>query len=133
MKFLRITLSTLTILSLLAACDSLPEPSSDTPDDGTLLGALDSAEIDEVIGAALPDLRRCYQHTLNQGSSADGTLVAKLLIENDGSTVASMIDAGAFEDDFLACLEERLEKLTFPEPRGGGIVIVRYPFSFSSE
>ena len=35
--------------------------------------------------------------------------------------------------DLEACLHERFKRMKFPEPKGGGIVIVSYPFVLSVE
>jgi hypothetical protein len=40
---------------------------------------------------------------------------------------------GTAPGSLRACLEEKVMRWRFPAPRGGGVVIVRYPFVFRAE
>jgi hypothetical protein len=43
-----------------------------------------------------------------------------------------VIDASTVNDTALeSCLQSRFLHMQFPEPKGGGIVIVSYPFLFA--
>ncbi len=100
--------------------------------DPIILGALDRSLIDEVIKRNMNAIRYCYQRELTKNPSLGGKIVIKFVIAKDG-TVSSAekktttMNNGAVEQ----CIVGRFMRMQFPEPKGGGIVIVSYPFIFS--
>ncbi len=100
--------------------------------DPIILGSLDRALIDEVVKRHMSQIRYCYQRELQKDASVGGKLVIRWTIANDGSvsragTKSSTIDHAGVEQ----CVEGRFLRMTFPKPRGNGIVIVTYPFLFN--
>lgn len=98
-----------------------------------ILGSLDKAEIDRVIKANLAVIRHCYQRELQRRPDLGGKLSVRFVIAKDGSvsqatTRNSSLGSPAVE----SCVNDRVLRLGFPAPRGGGIVIVTYPFVFAS-
>ena len=99
--------------------------------DPIILGALDRSLIDEVIKRHMNQIRYCYQRELTKNPSLAGKVVVKFVIAKDGSVSSaskktSTINNGAVEQ----CVVGRFMRMQFPEPKGGGIVIVSYPFTF---
>ena len=99
-----------------------------------ILGALDKSVIDRVIKQHLAQIRYCYQKELKKDPSLSGKIVIKFTIAADGTvssaeTSSTTIDNATVED----CICQRFMRFKFPQPKGGGIVIVTYPFSFNSD
>ncbi|MCB9744253.1 MAG: AgmX/PglI C-terminal domain-containing protein [Alphaproteobacteria bacterium] len=97
-----------------------------------ILGALDRDQIDRVIEGAMPRITTCYRDELAEHPELGGKLVNKFVVTKDGSvssaaTKSSTMGHPPTED----CVAEVLRSLRYPPPRGGGIVIVSYPFLFS--
>lgn len=103
--------------------------------DPIILGALDKSLIDRVIKRNMNQIKYCYQRQLNASPTLNGKIVVKFVISGDGSVSqakthsSTMSGGGAVE----SCINERFLRFQFPEPRGGGIVIVKYPFLFSPQ
>jgi hypothetical protein len=100
--------------------------------DPIILGALDRSLIDEVVKRHINQIRYCYQRELNKAPTLGGKVVIKFTIAKDGtvsqaSTKSTTMSNSAVEN----CMLGRFLRMQFPEPKGGGIVIVSYPFLFS--
>ncbi|MCB9745873.1 MAG: AgmX/PglI C-terminal domain-containing protein [Alphaproteobacteria bacterium] len=100
--------------------------------DPIILGALDKSLIDAVIKRNMNQIRYCYQRELSKNPNLSGKIVVKFVIAKDGTvssaaTKASTMGSAAVEN----CINGRFMRFKFPEPKGGGIVIVSYPFLFS--
>jgi pSer/pThr/pTyr-binding forkhead associated (FHA) protein len=97
-----------------------------------ILGALDRSLIDAVIKRNMNQIRYCYQRELAKKPSLGGKIIIKFVIAKDGSVSSaskksSTMGSGPVEQ----CIVGRFMRMKFPEPKGGGIVIVSYPFLFS--
>ena len=100
--------------------------------DPIILGALDKSLIDAVIKRNMNQIRYCYQRELTKNPSLGGKITVKFVIAKDGSvskaeTKQSTMGNSSVEE----CINQRFMKFQFPEPKGGGIVIVSYPFIFA--
>jgi hypothetical protein len=100
--------------------------------DPIILGALDKSLIDAVIKRNMNQIRYCYQRELTKNPNLGGKIVVKFVIAKDGTvssatTKASTMGSPAVEN----CINGRFMRFKFPEPKGGGIVIVSYPFIFA--
>lgn len=100
--------------------------------DPIILGALDKSLIDAVIKRNMNQIRYCYQRELTKNPALGGKITVKFVIAKDGSvssatTKSSTMGSPAVE----GCINGRFMRFQFPEPKGGGIVIVSYPFIFS--
>ena len=97
------------------------------------MGALSKAEIQGVIRANNKQIRACYEEGLTNNPSLAGVVKARFTIAADGTVAAakvgeSTLDSPEVED----CLIDRIQSWVFPKPRGG-VVIVNYPFKFTSQ
>lgn len=111
---------------LLAALSDEREP--------IILGELDRAKISAVIAKDVEAITYCYQRRLAEDPSLAGKVVIKFIIAKDGSVSSANPKSSTLEDEQVErCLVGRIMRMRFPEPTGGGIVIVSYPFHFSSE
>ena len=100
-------------------------------DDPVILGALDKSLIDAVIKRHMNQIRYCYERELTSHPQLGGRIVVKFVIAKDGTvSKASARSSTVNNKSVEGCLNSRFKRFKFPEPKGGGIVIVSYPFIF---
>lgn len=100
--------------------------------DPIILGALDKALIDAVIKRNMASIRYCYQKELTKNPSLGGKITEKFVIAKDGTVSSATTGSSTMNNPAVeSCINGRFQKFQFPEPKGGGIVIVKYPFIFS--
>jgi pSer/pThr/pTyr-binding forkhead associated (FHA) protein len=100
--------------------------------DPIILGALDRSLIDEVIKRHMNQIRYCYQRELNKSPKLAGKIVIKFVIAKDGSVSSASTKSSTMKSSPVEqCIVGRFMRMQFPKPKGGGIVIVSYPFLFS--
>lgn len=106
--------------------------------DPVILGSMDKSLIDAVIKRAMSQFRYVYQRELETYPDLSGKVTIRFVIASDGSvskaevktekTHWNHVEVGA-EVGKRIC--DRFLNLQFPEPQGGAIVVVSYPFIFS--
>ena len=80
----------------------------------------------------LSQIRYCYQRELTKSPSLSGKVNVKFVIAKDGSVSSSTTKSSTLANPTVeGCINARFMRFTFPEPRGGGIVVVSYPFLFA--
>lgn len=104
----------------------VPKPRIGTP---SIVGDLDRNIIRRHIRRKLAQITYCYEKQLMVHPGLHGTVVTQFQISPVG-TVLHMAATGLGESAVASCVGEVLATLRFPRPRGGGIVNVRYPFTF---
>jgi len=104
-----------------------------------ILGAFDKSVIDRVVKKKLAQIRYCYQKGLNKNPGLWGEVVVSFRIDNDGGvssvkTKSTTLEYPSHEtaSPVETCINRRISKLKFPEPSDGGVVLVSYPFRFST-
>jgi hypothetical protein len=100
--------------------------------DPIILGALDRSLIDEVVKRHMNQIRYCYQRELSKDPSLAGKVVVKFVIAKDGSVSTASTKQTTMNNAAVeSCVNQRFMRMQFPTPKGGGVVIVSYPFLFS--
>ncbi len=100
--------------------------------DPIILGALDRSLIDEVVKRHMAQIRYCYQRELTKDPTLAGKIVVRFTIAKDGSVSAASVKTTTMNNSAVeSCVSGRFLRMQFPQPKGGGIVIVSYPFLFS--
>ncbi len=100
--------------------------------DPIILGALDKSLIDAVIKRNMAQIKYCYQRELTKSPSLGGKITVKFVIAKDGSVSSATTKSSTMSNATVeSCINSRFMRFVFPEPKGGGIVIVSYPFIFS--
>lgn len=101
--------------------------------DPIILGALDKSLIDRVVKSHLPQIRYCYERELAKNPKLFGKIVIKFVIGKDGSVSSASTKSTTMNNPIVEqCVNERFLRMRFPAPKGGGIVIVSYPFVFNA-
>jgi TonB family protein len=95
----------------------------------TVVGALDREEIERVIRRHQNEIRFCYSTELTRAPGLAGKLSVSFTIDASGAVT----DAAAAENTtgnpaLEQCFLSRIRHWRFPEPKGGGVVVVTYPW-----
>ncbi|MEW5854041.1 MAG: AgmX/PglI C-terminal domain-containing protein [Myxococcota bacterium] len=117
------------------------EPDAPVPDvlettaEVEVRGGLSKAQIREVIAAALDEVKRCFEVRLLLQPALAGKLATNFVVVATGGvreaeTVAE--ESSLPSEETRECVLQTLRQLQFPEPLGGGVVVVTYPFVFES-
>lgn len=99
---------------------------------GPVKGSLSKAEIAGPIREALPRFKRCYERRLADIPDLRGAVSVHFRITPDGTVDRSLVVEDTVDPQVAACAAARMTELEFPKPRGGGIVVVTYPFVFAA-
>ncbi|MCB9780665.1 MAG: energy transducer TonB [Alphaproteobacteria bacterium] len=96
------------------------------------IGGLDKSLIDAVVKRHMNQFKFCYQRELTKNPSLGGKVAVQFVIAKDGSVSKAKVKSSSLGSQAVeSCMTDRFLRLSFPEPAGGGIVIVTYPFMFS--
>ncbi len=107
----------------------------DTVDVGPVVfgEAIPQSMIRKVIHKNRSQIRACYERQLQRNHELEGKLGVKWVIGATGAVVRVMITEDTLHNDLVStCVISRIEAWRFPQPAGGGIVEVNYPFVFHS-
>lgn len=97
------------------------------------MGMLDKEEIRKVIHTERAKIRKCYETQLLETPSLHGKVSVKFTISAEGPvSQAEIAESTTKHPKLEGCLVTEVKRWRFPKPRGGGIVVVTYPFIFSS-
>lgn len=94
-------------------------------------GTLDPDLIRRVVRDHAGQVRYCYESQLAMSPGLTGKVVMRWVINDAGR----VMQAGAGDNQtgnaaLDACLASRIKTWVFPMPKGGGVVVVTYPFVF---
>jgi hypothetical protein len=95
----------------------------------TATGDLDKNIIRRYIRRKLPQITHCYEKQLLVKPNIRGTIVTEFQISPQGA-VLSVKATGMGDSDVENCVADAIRTIAFPKPKGGGLVNVRYPFTF---
>jgi hypothetical protein len=110
-----------------------PDGAQETLKDPGPVGSLDKEVIRQVIRHKISEIRSCYERALDRNHSLLGRISVLFKIEPNGRIVASGIQSSTMNSDELEeCVGHAVCNWEFPRPFGGGMVIVSYPFNFTS-
>lgn len=94
---------------------------------------LPKADIAKVIRRNIPRFRHCYEKELNANPNLAGKVAVTFTIGPTGSVIATAVRETSIDDAKVeGCVLRTMQSLKFPQPKGGGVVIVTYPFVFQS-
>jgi TonB family protein len=96
-------------------------------------GSLDKEIIRRVVRQHRREIKFCYEQQLQKNKNLKGRVVVKFTISATGSVVSAVVKESSLNDAAVErCMTGKIRRWVFPEPKGGGIVIVNYPFNLSS-
>jgi hypothetical protein len=98
----------------------------------TIMGSLSREEIARVIRRHLNQIKHCYEKELTKKPNLRGKVTAKFVIAGTGKVQKSKVFQSTLHHaPSESCINRIIKRMIFPQPRGGGIVVVKYPFMFS--
>lgn len=94
-------------------------------------GSMDRELVRRVIQAHRGQLRACYESQLLRAQSLSGKVSVRFVIASTGAvTDAAVASSTVGSGELERCVVARVHSWTFPKPKGGGQVVVTYPFVF---
>ncbi|MBW1880044.1 MAG: energy transducer TonB, partial [Deltaproteobacteria bacterium] len=97
-------------------------------------GTLDRAVIERVIRSHVSGIRACYERVLADIPGLEGRVVIRFVIGADGNVTAAAVEESTLNNSAVeACVVAQFRRMKFPEPEGGGVVVVNYPLVFTAE
>ncbi|TVR02207.1 MAG: TonB family protein [Deltaproteobacteria bacterium] len=104
-----------------------------TPGNPEVRGQLDREIIQRVIREHRREIRACYEAELQRNENLRGRVAIEFVIAPDGSVASAQVAESSLNSrEVENCVTNRMRRWRFPEPRGGGIVRVTYPFDFTT-
>jgi TonB family protein len=102
------------------------------PGKTTVVGGLDKDVIQKVIRRHQNEIKYCYESELNRKPDLAGKVAVAFTIDPTGSvSEASVTETTLGSSAAEQCMLSRIRRWKFPEPKGGGVVAVTYPWLFS--
>lgn len=96
-------------------------------------GSLSKQEINRVIRRNLARFKYCYEKQLNANPNLSGKISVNFMISPTGGVGKASVRESSMNDSTVeGCVTKVMKTLKFPRPKGGGIVVVTYPFVFAS-
>ncbi len=104
-----------------------------TSSEPMVMGSLDKELIRQVIQRNRSQIRFCYESQLTKYPKLNGKVAVKFVINAEGRVVSSEVaQSTAGNAELESCVAGRVRTWQFPKPKGGGVVIVTYPFIFKA-
>lgn len=102
-------------------------------DEAEALGGLDKSLIAAVVQSNIGQIKHCYERQLIVDPNIFGKVVAGWTIDKDGAVSMSNIKKTTMNNKAVEnCIAAKIKNWNFPKPKGGGQVLVSYPFLFKS-
>jgi hypothetical protein len=101
------------------------------PSRPVVMGSLDKSIIQRIIRRHVSQVQSCYEQQLIKDPNIAGRLKIKFTIGKDGHVTTAKVEE-ALEASVDSCVAGVFRRMTFPKPKGGGIVIVSYPLVFKA-
>jgi hypothetical protein len=98
-----------------------------------IMGSLDKEIIRRVIKQHLAQIRYCYEKELTRSPGLFGKVATSFTISAQGTvSSADVTDSSMKNSEVEQCITSKIRTWVFPKPKGGGVVIVKYPFIFKT-
>jgi len=114
--------------------DARPQPNPPEKKENSgleAMGSLDKELIKKVIQSHRNEIASCYEAQLTEHPKLIGKVVIKFLITSTGSVAtASTTQTTVNNSEMEKCIADSVRTWQFPKPKGGGVVVVSYPFMF---
>jgi len=102
------------------------------PGKTTVVGGLDKDVIAKIIRQHQNEIKYCYESELNKNPSLAGKVAVAFTIDPTGAvSEAAVTETTLNSSTAESCMLSRIRRWKFPEPKGGGVVAVTYPWLFS--
>jgi len=94
-------------------------------------GALDKDIIRRIVRSHINEVRACYNDGLAKNPDLSGRVGIQFTIGSDGKVSKTKVATTTLKDKAVGkCVAGAIKSWKFPRPKGGGVVVVTYPFVF---
>jgi hypothetical protein len=101
------------------------------PGKTTVVGGLDKDVIAKIIRRHHNEIKYCYEQELQKDRSLAGKVAVQFVIDPAGAVSdAAVSETTLANASTESCMISRIRRWRFPEPKGGGIVTVSFPWMF---
>ncbi len=108
-----------------------PEVAVGGGEDTVVMGGLSKDVIAAIIEKYKPQIRHCYEMEANRNPGLGGRVATRFEIAPSGRVSHAGVESTSLRNAAVErCLVGVLKVIQFPEPAGGGVVDVTYPFDF---
>lgn len=95
-------------------------------------GSLSKDVIRRIIRRHINEVRFCYEQALNSSPDLEGRVTVAFIISPTGAVQSSTVAGSSLGNQAVeGCIASAVRRWGFPQPDGGGIVVVNYPFMLS--
>jgi len=95
-------------------------------------GTLTKEQIRRVVHRNIGQIKHCYEKGLMSRPDLEGRVSVKFIINGMGAVQNSGVSGTSLgHSSTEQCIAQAVRRWTFPQPQGGGIVIVTYPFQLT--
>ena len=109
-----------------------PTGPSFIPGVSTVRGSLDKEIIRRIVRRHINEVRYCYEQALVTHPSLGGRLIVQFTIAPTGRVLASLPQSSSVGSPAVdGCVVQAVKRWEFPQPEGGGLVMVSYPFQLT--
>jgi TonB family protein len=103
------------------------------PGKTTVIGGLDKDVIMKVIKRHQNEIKFCYEQELQKNPQLAGKVAVGWTIDPAGSVAeANVSETSIANANVESCILQRVRRWKFPEPQGGGVVSVNFPWLFKA-
>jgi len=96
-------------------------------------GSLDKEIIRKVVRQHRREIKYCYEQQLQKNPQLKGRVKMEFTISPQGSVIAATpVESTLGNTSVETCMSNKIRHWSFPAPKGGGIVKVKYPFNFDA-
>jgi len=104
------------------------------PGKTTVMGGLTAEEVGKVVKKHWLEVKYCYEKELQKNPALQGKVAVNWTINPLGEvSEASVRETDLGNSDAESCIVAVVRRMVFPQPRGGGVVNVNYPWIFKSQ
>ncbi|MBN2529510.1 MAG: TonB family protein [Deltaproteobacteria bacterium] len=96
-------------------------------------GSLSKEVIRRIIHRHINEVKFCYESELAKRPDLEGRVAIKFIISGTGAVqMAAVANSTLGNAKVENCIAQAVRRWTFPQPKGGGVVIVTYPFQLTA-
>ena len=94
-------------------------------------GSLSREVVSRYVRRHRNEIRYCYQRRLDSRPELRGRVVVRFVISPGGAVSSSAVASSTLGDpETEQCVARAIQRIAFPQPEGGGVVVVTLPFQF---
>ncbi len=103
------------------------------PGKTTVVGGLSKDVIAKVIKRHQNEIKYCYEQELAKQPDLSGKVAVMFTIDPTGAvSEANVTESSLNNNNAESCMMDRIRRWKFPEPQGGGVVNVNFPWIFNA-